>query len=72
MESPKVNVINASGAGDAFMSGIAYSIFHEFDLDYKAKFATVMSILALESEHTVNNAINLNTVKERLKKIFNI
>ena len=72
LESPKVNVVNASGAGDAFMSGIAYSIFHEFDLDYKAKFATVMSILALESEHTVNNAINLNTVKERLKKIFNI
>ena len=54
------------------MSGIAYSIFHEFDLDYKVRFATVMSILALESEHTVNNEINLNTVKERLKKIFNI
>ena len=68
LESPKVNVVNASGAGDAFMSGIAYSIFHEFDLDYNVRFATVMSILALESEHTVNNEINLNTVKERLKK----
>lgn len=72
LESPKVNVINTSGAGDAFMSGIAYSIFYNFDLDYKVKFASVMSILALESEHTTNNEINLNTVKERLKKIFNV
>ena len=72
LKADKVNVVNASGAGDAFMSGIAYSIFNEFDLDYKVKFATVMSTLALESEHTVNNEINLNVVKERLKKIFNI
>ena len=72
LKSNEVDMVNASGAGDAFMSGIAYSIFYDFDLDYKVKFATVMSILALESEHTVNNAINLNIVKERLKKIFNI
>ena len=37
LEVPKVNTINASGAGDAFMSGIAYSIFFDFDLDYKIK-----------------------------------
>lgn len=72
LKSNEVGMVNASGAGDAFMSGIAYSIFYDFDLDYKVKFATVMSILALESEHTVNNAINLNIVKERLKKIFNM
>lgn len=72
LKSNEIDMVNASGAGDAFMSGIAYSIFYDFDLDYKVKFATVMSILALESEHTVNNAINLNIVKERLKKIFNI
>lgn len=72
LKSQKVNVISASGAGDAFMSGIAYSIFHDFDLDYKVKFASIMSIFALESENTTNNEINLNMVKERLKKIFNI
>lgn len=70
-ESQKVDVINASGAGDAFMSGIAYSIFYDFDLDYKVKFASIMSLLTLESENTTNNEINLDIVKERLKKIFN-
>lgn len=72
LEAPKVNIVNASGSGDAFMSGIAYSIFYDFDLDYKVKFASIMSMFALESEHTVNNEINLNSVKERLNKIFKI
>ena len=71
LEAPKVNIVNASGAGDAFMAGIAYSIFHNYDLDYKVKFAAIMSMLALESEDTVNNNISLEIVEQRIKAIFN-
>ncbi|MEI0567599.1 carbohydrate kinase family protein [Brachyspira pulli] len=71
LEAPKVNIVNASGAGDAFMAGIAYSIFHNYDLDYKVKFAAIMSMLALESEDTVNNNISLEIVEQRIKTIFN-
>ncbi len=71
LEAPKVNIVNASGAGDAFMAGIAYSIFHNYDLDYKVKFAAIMSMLALESEDTVNNNISLQIVEQRIKTIFN-
>lgn len=71
LEAPKVNIVNASGAGDAFMAGIAYSIFHNYDLDYKVKFSAIMSMLALESEDTVNNNISLEIVEQRIKTIFN-
>ena len=71
LNAPKVNILNASGAGDAFMAGIIYSIYNNFDLDYKVKFAAIMSMLALESEETVSNNISLENVKQRLKLIFN-
>lgn len=71
LKAPKVNILNASGAGDAFMAGIIYSIYNNFDLDYKVKFAAIMSMLALESEETINNNISLENVQQRLKLIFN-
>ena len=71
LNAPKVNILNASGAGDAFMAGIIYSIYNNFDLDYKVKFAAIMSMLALESEETINNNISLENVQQRLKLIFN-
>ena len=70
LEAPKVNIVNASGAGDAFMAGIAYCLFHNYSLDYKVKFAAVMSMLALESEYTVNDNISLDIVEKRIKDIF--
>ena len=72
LNAPKVNILNASGAGDAFMAGIIYSIYNNFDLDYKVKFAAIMSMLALESEETVSNNISLENVKQRLNIIYNI
>ena len=72
LEAPKVDIVNASGAGDAFMAGIVYSIFHNYDLDYKVKFSAVMSMLALESEDTVNNNISLELVENRIRKVFKI
>ena len=72
LEAPNVNIINAFGAGDAFMSGIIYSIFHNYDLDKKIKFAAVMSMLTLENENAVNNDINFEIVRNKIKTIFDI
>ena len=71
LKAPKVNILNASGAGDAFMAGIIYSIYNNFDLAYKVKFAAIMSMLALESEETVSNNISLENVQQRLNLIYN-
>ncbi|PCG18833.1 carbohydrate kinase family protein [Brachyspira sp. G79] len=70
LEVPKINIVNTSGAGDAFVAGIVYSIFNNYSLDYKVKFAAVMSMFALESEYTVNDNISLDIVEKRIKDIF--
>ncbi|ANN64464.1 carbohydrate kinase family protein [Brachyspira hyodysenteriae] len=72
LKAPKVNIVNATGAGDAFMAGIVYSIFHDYDLDYKVKFAAVMAMFALESEETVNDNTNFDKVAKRVEDIFKI
>lgn len=72
LKAPKVNIVNATGAGDAFMAGIVYSIFHDYDLDYKVKFAAVMAMFALESEETVNDNTNFDKVSKRVEDIFKI
>ena len=72
LKAPKVNIVNATGAGDAFMAGIVYSIFHDYDLDYKVKFAAVMAMFALESEETVNDNTNFDKVTKRIEYIFEI
>ncbi|EKV55856.1 carbohydrate kinase family protein [Brachyspira hampsonii] len=72
LKAPKINIVNATGAGDAFMAGIVYSIFHDYDLDYKVKFAAAMAAFALESEETVNNNTNFEKVINRIEDIFRI
>ncbi|MEI0699743.1 carbohydrate kinase family protein [Brachyspira intermedia] len=72
LKAPKVNIVNATGAGDAFMAGIVYSIFYDYDLYYKVKFAAVMAMFALESEETVNDNTNFDKVTKRIENIFGI
>ena len=72
LKAPKVNIVNATGAGDAFMAGIVYSIFHDYDLYYKVKFAAVMAMFALESEETVNDNTNFDKLTKRIEDIFEI
>ena len=71
LEVPKTSIVNTSGAGYAFMSGIIYSIFHNYELDKKVKFAAIMSMLTIENEEAVNNNINFDIVKNKIKNVFN-
>ena len=53
----KINIINATGAGDAFMSGIMYGFMNDLDLEETAKFSVGASILALSHKNTINPII---------------
>ena len=54
------------------MAGIVYSIFHDYDLDYKVKFAAVMAMFSLESEETVNDNTNFDKVTKRIEDVFKL
>ncbi|QEK12997.1 winged helix-turn-helix transcriptional regulator [Crassaminicella thermophila] len=69
LSTPKINVVNATGAGDAFMSGLIYSYLNDYSLDASAKFAIGASILALSHENTINPTMSLENIKKQLKEM---
>lgn len=66
---PKIKVINATGAGDAFVAGLAFSHLNDFDIDHTARFAMASSILALSHEDTINPNMSLENVNKKIKEI---
>ncbi len=65
----KVNIVNATGAGDAFMSGVIYGYINNFNLDETAKFSIGSSILALSHKNTINPNFSVDLVKETIKNL---
>lgn len=69
VHNPKIQVVNATGAGDAFVAGLAYSYFNDFDIDQSARFAMTASILALSHEKTINPNMSLENINKKMKEI---
>ena len=67
MKPFKTKVINTTGAGDAFMSGIAYSYLEGLDIIESCKNGVACATLAIESEKTISEYMsleNINRIKE--------
>lgn len=62
IESPGVTPVNASGAGDAFTAGIVYAMLAAAGTEWQARFASALSIVALESDETVNPEVSRDRV----------
>lgn len=64
----KVNVVNATGAGDAFMAALVYCYCNDFNIDYSSRFAMSASVLALLHEDTINPNMSVENVSSLMKK----
>lgn len=64
----KTKVLNATGAGDAFLAALAYSHINDFGLEKSAKFATAASLLTLESSETINPNISAEMINIRMEE----
>jgi pseudouridine kinase len=67
--SPKIDVINATGAGDAFIAALAYCHFNNMPTEDSARFAIGTAILALSYEETINPNISKENVDKKMKEI---
>ncbi|MBU3144152.1 PfkB family carbohydrate kinase [Clostridium sp. CF012] len=67
--SPKVKIINATGAGDACLAALAYSHFNDFGIDYSARFCMSAGILALSHENTINPNMSVENINKKMKEI---
>lgn len=68
-KAPRMKVENATGAGDAFMSGIVYGELYGKDIDDTAKFSTAAALLALEHHDTVNPNMGMDNINRILEEI---
>lgn len=59
---------NATGAGDAFMSALAWAYLQGTDLEQTALAASAAASLAIESEETINSDITADAVRERMNQ----
>lgn len=69
LSSPSVHVVNATGAGDAFMAGLVYSRLNEATLHDSAVFSMGASIVAISHENTINPTISIESIKNKIKEL---
>ena len=66
---PKIKAVNATGAGDAFMAGLAYGHYHKMEIEETAKLAIAASIIAISHENTINPNMSIQNIKLKMKEI---
>lgn len=69
IKSPKIKVVNATGAGDAFVAALVYSHLNEFPIEYSGRFAMTTSILAISHENTINPNMSVENVNNKMKEL---
>lgn len=67
IETP--NVVDVTGAGDSFCSGVIYSWLQEKELDYIIKSGLVNSHKTIMSEHTVRQALSQKQFKLDMEEL---
>lgn len=70
INSAKIDIINATGAGDAFTAALVYGYLNNFEIDECAKFAMGASIIAISHENTINPNMSVENIKKILEEMI--
>lgn len=69
VKPPQISVVNANGAGDAFVAGLAYGSLFDYTIEDKVQFALGCSLMTLGWEDTINPNICTENVNKLLKEL---
>ncbi len=69
INTPKVKIINATGAGDAFLAALAYGYLDGMDDMESIKLAMAASHIALSHENTINPGMCLKNLLDKAKEL---
>lgn len=67
--APKIEVVNATGAGDAFIAALTYGYLNNMDIDESARIAIAASTIALSHENTINPNMSIENINLKMKEI---
>nr|WP_254867698.1 PfkB family carbohydrate kinase [Marinitoga sp. 1154] len=66
---PEIKVINATGAGDAFLAGLVYSYLNNYSLRESVVFAIGASVITLSSKDTISDELSVENIKLKIKEL---
>ena len=66
LKNPPVQLVNATGCGDAFMAALAFAALEQADLRTAARYGLAAAALAGESAETINPQMSKNSVLGRM------
>ncbi len=69
IKQPPVKIVNATGAGDAFLAALALGYLRDMDARACAGLACAASAIALGHENTINPTMSLETLFEKAKEL---
>ncbi|SKA98241.1 pseudouridine kinase [Caloramator quimbayensis] len=69
IDMQKIKVVNATGAGDAFLAGLAFASIKCMDITECAKFAMSCAAIALLSENTISDEMSVENVYKKMKEM---
>ena len=64
----EVNMVNATGAGDAFMGAIVYSYVNNYSIDTTLNYALADGIIAISSKNTISSEMSIDKLNEIIEK----
>ena len=65
---PVENMVNATGAGDAFTAALIYSYVNGFDIDKTIDYALAAGVAAVSHERTINPNMSVSLLEKILKE----
>lgn len=69
LKSDKIEILNATGAGDAFTAALVYAHLKQMSIEETARFAMAASIVALSHENTINPDFSVNRIKQKMEAL---
>ncbi|TJX64203.1 winged helix-turn-helix transcriptional regulator [Soehngenia saccharolytica] len=69
LKAKKANIKNATGAGDAFQAGLVFGEYNTLPFKESVKYAMAASLVAMESEDTINKNISVEKLEEYINKL---
>lgn len=69
IRQPRVKIVNATGAGDAFLAALALGYLRDMDTQACAGLACAASAIALGHENTINPTMSIETLFEKAKEL---
>jgi sugar/nucleoside kinase (ribokinase family)/DNA-binding CsgD family transcriptional regulator len=66
------NVVDVTGAGDAFSSAVIHGLINQESLAKSVKYGAVSACLTIQTKQAVNPKLSVNLIKKELKKYENV